>query len=524
MKKNAVNRSKIADLLFNLTDAGTAFRSRWRNIAALVVWIVLSGFTMILSVFSAEGTTHRLIVIAMSLLKYVPMLMVVNSIARMMAAKYLADIYEIENEEMADNFIEHVTFGQGGGPLLVIEDGEIEEKDEHSQLILIGGPGRIQVNLDSAALLEKVDGTPEVIYPKKGFWQLGSFERIREIGDSDTLGEREYAIINLREQRIKNLRVMARTKDGIPVEARDVKIKFSVLKDDNDDFLCEEKAIRALVYQQTTITPEEKIVGGVGFPWNTTIIPLVITEIEKVISSHTADEIAVGIGQKELEINADIEKTAAQARVDVTGKHALPTAAKNAAAVAVASREKINSRFYEDPFKSKAAAMGVHVTWIDIGTWQPIGSIREKIRNTWDMARENLKKHGIVKKMRHNRETLETLSLIDAVINPPYGSLNLANDPKEKQAAAMRNHQEVVEKNISIAGSADRLEAYGSTGKKEIVTATRDMLKSFRKELLAGKALLEEKESDLSEEEKRAEIARIQFVLDHINQYFPISS
>ncbi len=516
--------------LFALTDEGAVFRSRVKTLAFFVLWIVLSGLTMLLTVLTsgATGATGKLTLIAMSLIKYIPMLMVVYSLSRHMAAKYLNDVYELDNEPMAEDFLEHVAFSQSGSesasPKLIIENGMIDEAAERSQLILIGGPGYIQVNLDSAALLEKVTGEPEVIYPKTGVWRLGCFERIREIGESDKIGEREYAIINLREQRIKDLKVSARTKDGIPVEARDVKIKFSALgyEDEHGDFHVDENAVKALIYQQTTITPPEKVYPGAGFPWNTTIIPLIISEIERVISSHTADEIAVGVGQRELESNADIEQTAAQVRGNVTGKIATKTTEAKVAA-SVESRDKINNLFYQKEFTDKAAKMGVQINWIDIGTWQPIGPIREKIRNAWALARQNTAKLNNIKKTRAQLETSETLNLIDSVINPLHERISTRTFSRQKDAMLTpKDLQELAEKNPALGG-AFMPSLTTEISHKNAAVIAKDMLKIFRKELLAGRAQIINKESEGSEEEKRAQIAKIEAALRHINSYFPIA-
>ncbi len=515
-------KKKPADLLFALTEEGAAYRNNARTLAAFIVWLALSGLTMLFTVFSAEYPMHRAILVGMSLLKYIPILMAASNLARRKAAKYLSDVYELENEEMADAFLQQAAFGESGSlPRLVVEDGGISEEAERSSLILIGGPGYVQVNLDSAALLEKADGSSQVIYPRGKAWRVESFERLREIGESDQLGQREYAIINLREQRVKNIRVMARTKDGIPVEARDVKIKFSVLRDGKDGFQCQENAVRALVYNQMTIKPESKIPFAAGFPWDATIIPLVISEIEKVISSHTADEISVGIGQKELELNEDIQKTAQQARMDVTGKQTVP-AAQKAAALAVASREKINNLFYQEPFKSKAAQMGARVSWIDIGAWQPVGPVREKIREAWSKARENLKKHGEIKARKKKYETVEMLNLIDAVVNAMYDRVT-GRAASSGKSSALKELEELAAKNPNLAINPARLETYAGKQKESPALAAQEMLKAFRKEMLAGKAILEERETNLTEEEKRAELDKIDAVVRHINQYFPVN-
>ena len=222
-------QNRPVNLLFGLTDESVKFRNKWRGLAAMTAWLVLSGFTMILTLFGVQERQHVAVVIGMSLIKYLPLFAVVYSLSRRMAARYLDDIYELNDEDLAVKFLEEVTFGYGREQI-TINEGRISEEDERSPIILIGGPGYIQVNLDSVALLEKVDGGPEVIYPHSSPWKLDRFEHIREIGKHDEAGRREYAIINLRDQFVTGLSVKSRTKDGIPIEAKGIKVMFSLLR------------------------------------------------------------------------------------------------------------------------------------------------------------------------------------------------------------------------------------------------------------------------------------------------------
>ncbi len=119
MKKNA-KRNDFAPLLFGLTDKNVEFRNKWRSLVGGAVWLILSGMTMVLAILSVwgqlkaqEGPLSSVILIGMSLFKYVPLLMVVYSLSKKMAAKYLDDVYELDNEDLASDFLEEVTFGYG---------------------------------------------------------------------------------------------------------------------------------------------------------------------------------------------------------------------------------------------------------------------------------------------------------------------------------------------------------------------------------------------------------------------------
>ena len=410
--RRQMRRNEFNSLLFGLTDESVEFRNRWRGLAGMAVWLILSGMSMIIMI-PGSGTKDQFniaIIIGMSLLKYIPLLMVVYSLARVMAARYLDDVYELGDENLASDFLEEVTFGYGREKI-TINEGRISKEDEQSPLILIGGPGSIQVNLDSVALLEKVNGEPEVIYPHNDPWKLGRFQRIREIGKSDEPGKREYAIINLRDQFVSGLSVKSRTKDGIPIEAQGIKVIFSILRgqqtdDENvhgDAYLFDERAVQALIYDQTIITPEPSTPSGITFPWDTTVIPLVISELEELIISHNLGEILASISQKELDTAFSNDQTVAQMRLEMTGQQVKVGARREAPNFE--SRSKITAQFFEKEFKEKAAALGVSIEWIDIGTWQlPSNLILEKHKKAWELSRENASKRSKLERSRKKHE------------------------------------------------------------------------------------------------------------------------
>ena len=528
---NKARRDELNTLLFSLTDEGVDFRNRWRSIAQIVVWLVLSGISMLSAVFFTQATWQTAVVIGMSLVKYAPLMAVVYSLARKMASLYLDDIFELHDEELASQFLEEVTFGYGLDKI-TINEGRVVEKDETSPIILIGGPGAIQVNLDSVALLEKVNGEPEVIYPRKDAWKLGRFERIREIGKFDEVGKREYAIINLRDQFISGLTVKSRTKDGIPIEAQDIKVIFSILrkpKPENPEapdssYLFDEEAVKALVYNQTIITPVPSTPSAVSFPWDTSAIPLITSELENLITSHTLSEILVTIGQKEIDNTSNNEQTITQMRVELTGQQTTLGSKKAASAPSFKSRSRITAQFFEKPFQDKAAAVGVYIEWIDIGTWQlPSSLILDKHKEAWNLARENAKKAASVERLRKRFETAEIVSLIENVVirnyeRPVSGSYRSSySGSKEKEAD--KEWDAFIAANPDLKGQLNPRE---SRPKDSTATATAlEILKAFRKELLAGKELIEKENRPF--EEKQADLLKIEkalFDISHLTHHW----
>src|SRR5689334_2803320 len=99
-------RNQPINLWFGRSDESVEFRNKWRGFVAPIVWIILSGMTMVLTIFGIQERMHVAIVIGMSFLKYIPLLIVVYGLARRTAARYLDDVYELDDENLASAFLE----------------------------------------------------------------------------------------------------------------------------------------------------------------------------------------------------------------------------------------------------------------------------------------------------------------------------------------------------------------------------------------------------------------------------------
>ena len=525
MKRQRIQRDEIASLLFGLSDESLEFRNRWRSLALGAIWLLLSGLSMLLFVFLATDTLSRLAIVGMSFIKYVPLIMVVYALAKSKAAKYLDDLFELENEDLAADFIEEVAFGYGYEKI-TINEGRISEKEERSPIILIGGPGKIQVNLDSVALLEKVDGEPEVIYPRGEPWKLGRFERIREIGKNDEVGKREYAIINLRDQFVRGLTVKSRTKDGIPLEAQDIKVLFSILRKPHsqehevDPYHFEEHAVHSLVYNQIIITPPPNSPSGVTFPWDTTVIPLVTSELENLITSRNLSEILASISQKEMDLINENEETNVMMRIEMTGEQTTLNTPGASRPPNFESRSKITSQFFSPAFREKAAALGVAIHWIDIGTWQlPSTIIIEKLKDAWNLMRENAKRRNAVNRSSKQHELKEIVELVTNVILINYSKAPSSSSSRKLSDRELDDLAKLIDSNPEIAVNPYMMRQFShqAATKKDAQSVALEILKAFRKELIVAKELIQKE--NRSSIEKQVEIARIDKALRDIDHH-----
>lgn len=515
--KQKTQRGGFVSPIFGLTDKGAQTRKRWRIIAGLGGYLTLSGLTMLLTMIGVLDRQDKIIIVVMGFIKYIPLMWVIYHLARIKAAAYLDDVYELQDENLASDFLEEVTFGYGHEKI-TIKEGRISKDDEKSPLILIGGPGSIQVNLDSVALVEKVNGEPKVIHPRNDAWKLGPFERIREIGKFDEAGKREYAIINLRDQFVNGLSVRSRTKDGIPIEAQGIKVIFSLLRKEQqgdqvqgDAYLFDERAVETVVYNQTIITRPLATPPGVTFPWATTVVPLVISELENLITSRTLSEILATISQKEVDKVSSNEENIAQMRVEMTGQQT-QMSERTEQAPNFESRSKITAQFFNKAFREKAAKLGVSIEWIDIGTWQlPSNLILEKHKIAWNLSRENAKKRAEVERSAKQHELKEIANLINNVVISNYekGGAGQALLPKGMEA--------IIAMNPDLSRQLLRQES----NKKDATNIALEILKSFRKELRAARDHIKNEEG--TSEEKQLEIAKIDkalFDISHLTDHW----
>jgi len=164
------------------------------------------------------------------ILQYLPIFLAPFFIALHLAALYLADIFELEDVAVARRFVWEVALS-GSEDTIRITQGKVAEQYLESPNYLIGGPGKVIVDLDSVALFERADGTPHVIgstgKEPRGKATIDGFERFRQAIDI-----RDH-YVELRDQDSKSPSVKSRSRDGIPITATDVRLMFSIYRGEN---------------------------------------------------------------------------------------------------------------------------------------------------------------------------------------------------------------------------------------------------------------------------------------------------
>lgn len=386
-----------------------------------------------------------------------------------LASLYLSDLFELEEIAVARQFIIEASLF-GSTRVLHISEGEVAEHDRRSPIYLIGGPGRVQIALDSAALFELPDGRPHVIGPTiteptthtrrtmrreakkdqeplENTQLLSGFERLR------------LPVIDLRDQFLGSPGgepeiVQGRSRDGIPVEAHDIRFVFSISRGGQNPTLqrpypFDERAIEALVYGLSSrVQEDEKRPSALSTDWKATMRNLIRNELSRFISNHPLNEFLASYGAPEIE-QMEQRKTLLQkglTNIDPQQPAAPPKSPE--APPVFTPRPKIKSLFdrFASAFSNTARQRGVELYWVGLGTWKtPSEIIPQHHEEAWKISRENLR--------RGNEEALEALEkeaeieeLLRRIQSVPLGTFSeyAKENPKRIKRALIQEYCEQI--------------------------------------------------------------------------------
>jgi hypothetical protein len=336
-------------------------------------------------------------------LQYLPIFLAPFFIALQTAANYLADIFELSDPTVARAFVWAVSL-TGSNETIRIKQGNIDENYKASPTYLIGGPGRVIVDMDSAALFEKPDGTTRVIGPTGsepgGRAQLDGFERFRQAIDL-----RDH-YIELRDEEGISAVVRGRSLDGIPITASDVNFVFSVHRGGQKSgtahpYPFSPKAVEQLVYKSTSrVTPDLTNPSTFEFSWINNMVSLVRGRLSNFMNNHKLTEYLASIGQPELDRFQQRETEIAEVKKGLgsTSDDDVQDELDIKPSSEFKPRYKILKDLFNqfaEEFSSVAFSRGVELHWIGVGTWKtPVEIIPEKHREAWLISRENLDKES----------------------------------------------------------------------------------------------------------------------------------
>ncbi len=384
--------------------------------------------------------------------QYLPVFLAPFFIALQCAALYLADVFELEHVSVARAFIWSVALS-GSAETIRISQGDITEAGRESPTFLIGGPGKVIVDLDSVALFEKSDGTPHIIGPTvkepRSRATLEGFERFRQAIDI-----RDH-YVDLRDQNSKSESVKSRSLDGIPIEATDVRFMFSIYRGGQKSgtehpYPFSTKAVEDLVYKATSrVTPGQANPSAFEFSWVFNMIMLIRGRLSGFMSEHRLTSYLASIGIPELEKLKQREEMIVEQVQELTQSESdddflFPRQKKGLPEFQ--PRTKIKNLFsqFAEEFTKRAQGNGVELHWIGVGTWKVPTEIvpetkivPEEHLEAWKLSSENL--------YRENSEVLEKLEkeaiiqkMIALIQDVPITGYQKAIGPENEQKKAMR--------------------------------------------------------------------------------------
>jgi hypothetical protein len=413
------------------------------------------------------------------IIQYLPIFMAPFFIALQTAANYLADIFELEDVAVARQFVSAVAL-LGSNETIRITQGDIYDEHRTSPTYLIGGPGKVIVDIDSVALFEEPDGTTRVIGPTGkepgGRARLDGFERFRQAIDL-----RDHFIV-LREDDGKAAVVKSRSLDGIPITATDVRFMFSVHRDGqkptlDNPYPFSKRAVERLIYKATSrVTPDLTNPSTFEFSWVNNMVGLIRGRLSRFMNEHKLAEYLASIGAPEVErVKKHEDEIAEELRSLVPSAEDEPSNGQEIKpAPKFTPRYKIKNLFSEfaEEFSKSQYERGVELHWIGVGTWKtPIEKISEKHMEAWAISRENLEKgsNAIMKRLRVEATVQKLMSLIQDVPLAQYQSVVSKYDHNDAVRALLGAYRQ------QLIEAAEFLKAKGEPAPSVIITAIQNI-------------------------------------------------
>jgi hypothetical protein len=388
--------------------------------------------------------------------QYFPIFLASFFIALQCAALYLSDIFELDHPSVARSFIWEVAL-LGSDQAIRISHGDISEEDRQSPNYLIGGPGKVVVDLDSVALFEKPDGTPHVIGPTgkeaRGKATLEGFERFRQAIDI-----REH-YVDLRDQDPKSQSVKSRSLDGIPITATDVRLMFSVYRGGVKPsaelpYPFSKEAVEQIIYQATSrVTPELPNPSTYEFSWINKMVGLIRGELGAFMGKYRLTAYLASIGMPEIEKLRQREEAIVEQVQKLThSEEDFLASDEQNSLPEFQPRHKITNLFtqFAEEFTKRSRNSGVELHWIGVGTWKtPIEIVPEKHLEAWKLSNENLYRESmeVLNKLEQEAIMQKTIGLIQDV--PIAAYLKEINSETEHKKALrsllLAYHQQLLE-------------------------------------------------------------------------------
>lgn len=272
----------------------------------------------------------------------------------LIAALYITDLFELDSFWIALRYLFGSMLGLGY-PNLRIDQGDVEAleaENANNPLIQIGGPGTIDVHLGFAAVFESESGVPNVhgSLPDASPASSGLLKHNPRFIEGFT---RLRDVVDLRDRHSKLDEVLAVTREGIEVYARDVQMVFRVHSGNQERALenpypYDERGIRRLVYGQA--------VSQKGLQqWEKMLPAIVVHELRDFVARRKVEDFLAlqphqMLEEQDQDSNLDKDPT--------DHKETLPP------------RREITESFHTEARRERLREQGLELTWVGVGAWE----------------------------------------------------------------------------------------------------------------------------------------------------------
>ena len=347
------------------------------------------------------------------------------------AAVYLADIFE-KDVDVATRFIDQAAFGEDYLTIRVRE-GKLVDSDQGSPVVQIGGPGYVTVELDSAVVFERPDGSLHIIGPTtgktKGREVVDDFERLRQCIDLRDINDKQD--------------ISSRSRDGIPISARDIQYSYSIYRGENPKktlqtpYPFDEKAVEKMVYG--TVRPMAP--GRVPDKSPEWMKPLpgklfvnISSEFGSFIGRRGLSEFFSSIGSPEEEALRQRQETLLKDGQELAGQNGPKPGDSPLKAGPFTARPSLTESIFGVGFREFITKnKGLQANWIGVGIWEtPSEIIPSNHLKAWTLSQEN-RKLGNPENIQRLKDDIRSTKLINLIDEMPLALYFKLYNEIEKQ-------------------------------------------------------------------------------------------
>jgi hypothetical protein len=301
MEKTKINRLmpwRLTAVMKGLTSCNPAWAKIRRIVFFLLIWFFMWLSNILFGIENAASMAQSLqlkfpflaeipdliliilliLVLPVAGIRFLLMPFFVSGLCFYVGSRFIAEIYSMQSVDEAFNYLFSILFGLKI-PKINIKGGET--KDQRVLFLRqIGGPAFVEVDRDSAAIVERLT-SPSDIFPLHESYAT-RFERVKQVYD---LSEKTVLISD----------IPLLTKDRLVVRVKDAEIRFQVDQSTrkNDDFSRGEKdRWRNLQRSLRRIHYQGCITGNEKPSWEERVIAEVVAQLRQYVNETPCDLIA----------------------------------------------------------------------------------------------------------------------------------------------------------------------------------------------------------------------------------------